>query len=839
MKRTNMRHRALAMLLLLAMILTALPLSAWAEELNGEQIFGTGGGTPLTQGSGEGTPEPSEGSATDTSKLIESISITMGGKDPSIKGTERESTEYQPYKSDLTIKITLNYDPLKHGALKKGDQLKVQLAPIEPDDGSGGHRDYIQFSTNGSVNGDFNGVVDETGEEKKIGELKFGSTTLYLNFEDFNEPFNATITLPYARTRDTDIEDYFAREENKNKTKLDFTVELQVNGQGQDRFIKLSVQKSTAQPPTEASFSKFGKYQQNDNHFLYNVSGATKLRKTNEVLIYDTPDINLKFNSDLKFYVRKSATDNGGESFIYSIPSSPTPYYNMSKRGNYQEATDPTKASAEDCQMWLYDLYYVVHEVTDSTKEVPMAEYEEQTITLTHPLLSEEKKTSIEPVSQPKHILFWVPTGQALTTEQQQQIDNAGGLNKKVGKGFFIRAYNLQYPESGNIGTYFRIIYDMEIANPSQVKNDKNDPLYFNSLSYYIQEIPNCPPGQTCTPIQAERSKSDDSGRNGKLNVTIPLVYSSYDAEISPYKPIRIAKVDQNNKPVKGAEFTIYRLNDDGTQGEIAKNNLNQEMSNLITDKDGKLVEKETGNTARVYLEKGKYQLVETVIPEGYKADKTTTDFEVVKGAVDLKIENTNQNPGETTEPSDGKMDITVSKKWLDKDGTALNTDSLPAVTVVLYRDGQKTAQTIELSGSNDWKNTFKDLPKKSDNNQEYKYTVKELDDKSNPLEAGNTFHLQDWDFVVSYKDFEITNKVKSDEGGGPNPPITPDQPDTPHKPDQPKKPDEPKKPDKPQEPEQPSKPNPAKPLTPEMIDKILKDFRKAVPIIPRAGVGR
>lgn len=44
MKRTNMRHRALAMLLLLAMILTALPLSAWAEELSGEQIFGTGGG---------------------------------------------------------------------------------------------------------------------------------------------------------------------------------------------------------------------------------------------------------------------------------------------------------------------------------------------------------------------------------------------------------------------------------------------------------------------------------------------------------------------------------------------------------------------------------------------------------------------------------------------------------------------------------------------------------------------------------------------------------------------------------------------------------------------------
>ena len=44
MKRTNMRHRTLAMFLLLVMLLTALPLSAWAEELSGEQIFGTGGG---------------------------------------------------------------------------------------------------------------------------------------------------------------------------------------------------------------------------------------------------------------------------------------------------------------------------------------------------------------------------------------------------------------------------------------------------------------------------------------------------------------------------------------------------------------------------------------------------------------------------------------------------------------------------------------------------------------------------------------------------------------------------------------------------------------------------
>jgi len=34
------------------------------------------------------------------------------------------------------------------------------------------------------------------------------------------------------------------------------------------------------------------------------------------------------------------------------------------------------------------------------------------------------------------NILFEVPAGQELTAEQQQMIDEAGGLNKAVGKGF-------------------------------------------------------------------------------------------------------------------------------------------------------------------------------------------------------------------------------------------------------------------------------------------------------------------------------------------------------------------------------------------------------------------
>lgn len=287
------------------------------------------------------------------------------------------------------------------------------------------------------------------------------------------------------------------------------------------------------------------------------------------------------------------------------------------------------------------DLYYLVDEVDDPATEVPMADYEETTMELSHPLLEDDaEKKSLQPVSRPKDILFYVPVGQELTEEQKAQIDAAGGLNKKVGKGFFIHAYNVQNPDVAK-GTYFTIYYNMDIANASPVKDDKGGPVYFNSMSYYIQEIPNCPPGEQCAPIEAERSKVAESKRNGKLNVKHSIIYSSYDAEISPYKPVNIVKKDQKDTPVAGAEFTIYMVNPDQTRGEIAKNNMNQEMTGLISNAEGKLVDKETGQPVRIFLKAGHYELVETVVPTGYKTEKSSTFFEVTKGALSLPVINT------------------------------------------------------------------------------------------------------------------------------------------------------------------------------------------------------
>ena len=94
-------------------------------------------------------------------------------------------------------------------------------------------------------------------------------------------------------------------------------------------------------------------------------------------------------------------------------------------------------------------------------------------------------------------------------------------------------------------------------------------------------------------------------------------------------------------------------------------------------------------------------------VPNGYT---------VKQGDGDKKYELTNTYTG-------GDTEYTVEKKWagVDKD------DPLPAkVKVTLYRDGDKTEETAELTQDNDWKHVFKDLKKYRTDGSEYEYSVRE-----------------------------------------------------------------------------------------------------------------
>ena len=766
-------------------------------------------------------PVSGVGGGVDTSNLVKSITFEMAGKNPEIAGANKDTAPYEKFKNPLTMEIKLKYDPQTNGIIKKGDSLKIQLKNLQPTTDN-----YITFHGSASIDGDFNGKVDETGELKKIGYLKFSRDGINLVFEDFNEPFNATISLKFAKLNDYNIDKYFAN--NPEATKLELITQLFINDLEQDRYVKLFLPKPTIQEPTKPDLYKTGMFWPEDNKFLYNIRGITQLRKTNEVLFFDTPDVNLAFNSELKFFITKSGNDNNGMRVIYSIPTSRQSYFNFTKydqlnKPNWGAAIDPSKADPTDFQMWLYDIYYKVDDVDYPKTQVPMAEYKEQTIKLTHPLLPEDQKNSIEPVSQPKHILFYVPTGQELTEEQKTQIENAGGLNKKVGKGFFIRAYNLQNPLISK-GTYFYINYNMEIVNQSQVKNDKDDPLYFNSMSYYLQEIPNCPPGATCTPIQAERSKVADSNMGGKLNVNNPIIYSNYNAEISKYKPINIVKQDDKGNPVAGAEFTIYKVNNDGSRGPIAKNNYSEEMTNLISDANGKLVDKTSNKAARIYLEKGKYELVETKVPDGYENENVSKVFDVVKGAVNLKIVNKKTGSQPDPDPGTNPSYQVVNIKKQDDKGNAL--EGAEFTIYEINEDGSrgpvaKNKDKVELSNLISNKDG-----KLVDKTSKELVTIELVKGKYTLVETkapkGYTADSQSTEFEVKDQELTltITNK-KSQETPDPDQPKpdNPDKPKPPVNPDKPVKPtpDEPERPEpnKPLEPNVPSNPEPNDPIDP------------------------
>ena len=76
-------------------------------------------------------------------------------------------------------------------------------------------------------------------------------------------------------------------------------------------------------------------------------------------------------------------------------------------------------------------------------------------------------------------------------------------------------------------------------------------------------------------------------------------------------------------------------------------------------------------------------------------------------------------------------IEITVEKKWEDKNGAAVtDTTGLPAVTVTLYRkadgsDVEETAQVVQLNNSNDYSETYT-VPIRDPNNNRYSYYIKE-----------------------------------------------------------------------------------------------------------------
>ncbi len=148
-----------------------------------------------------------------------------------------------------------------------------------------------------------------------------------------------------------------------------------------------------------------------------------------------------------------------------------------------------------------------------------------------------------------------------------------------------------------------------------------------------------------------------------------------------------VKKDDVTDATLKNATFKLVKAD-----GELVK-------ENLTTNNQGEL------RIDDLFL--GKYQLIETKAPAGYRLEETPIDIDITEDNQVIEKVMTNEKI----------TDITVEKKWNNSSGDN------ESVTVKLL----PTDQTVKLSEKNDWKATFKDLSVYDEAGEAIDYQVEEL----------------------------------------------------------------------------------------------------------------
>lgn len=186
----------------------------------------------------------------------------------------------------------------------------------------------------------------------------------------------------------------------------------------------------------------------------------------------------------------------------------------------------------------------------------------------------------------------------------------------------------------------------------------------------------------------------EDKNGDGKLTVTVKTVDDVEAAFVNSFAGrVILHKVDENGKPLSGAEFRLYVWDDELNDWRVYANDSAD--GRYAVDKDGLLTV--TGLAA------GKYYFVETKAPAGYTiamgSDGNAKRYEFTIGIgaegstvvakVELEIENT-PTPSETTKPTEPGSppktgDNDMPGLWL-----ALLAMSMAGIVFTLTADGRK-----------------------------------------------------------------------------------------------------------------------------------------------------
>ncbi|MGO3167915.1 Cna B-type domain-containing protein [Senegalia sp. (in: firmicutes)] len=229
--------------------------------------------------------------------------------------------------------------------------------------------------------------------------------------------------------------------------------------------------------------------------------------------------------------------------------------------------------------------------------------------------------------------------------------------------------------------------------------------------------------------LQKETSKGQyetidkfTSDENGQIKTSNTL-------EAGNYQFVETKALDgykTNGSPVK---FTVnvnttktqeLKMTNEKKKGSIrlikkdaATNDLLEGAVFKLVDSEGKEIEKDlrTNTDGEIIIDNlllGRYQLIETKVPESYELDETPIDIEITED--EQVVEKTMKNNQITN--------ILVEKKWNNGNG-----DTEPVTIKLLPTDN-----TIELNEGNKWKATFKNLRVYDDSKKEINYKVQEID---------------------------------------------------------------------------------------------------------------
>lgn len=662
--------------------------------------------------------------------------------------------------SNSTLKIEISYDKNNFAnPIKNDDKLQINLVPEDT------NKDFIYMDYSTSV---LNELMDNNKTPPvKVADLDMSSRSgVKFIFTGDAEQFNATLILPFEARKNV-ITKYF--KDHLDETEVTFKYNLQINGKDvENKTLEYTIKKPTPGSSvryfskTDGTYNKQGKL--GDGYFHYNIIFDTELRSPNEYVIYDLPDVNLGFDGELKIFDGESKQQLDDKIFSND---------NTDPNGKYEWS----KVNDNGTKVRVYDVYYVTKEPA-TQNQIRIPAWKEEKIQFHR---GDETVESMDTAIVPKDVLFEKPLGSKLTSKEEQEIEAKGGLYKKVGKGFKVRISDYKSKYLSEKGGHLTFIYRMNIKNSSPELNADGNPIYKNFATYYGQEIPNCKPGEKCEPIRSEKTKTYDNGspENPTIGVVKP---GTIGADVTaPETEFKKVEADKNNeplmdKPVKGAKFTIYKSDKDGSKGEIAKNRENVELKDLITDDQGKLTK--NGKSVPLTLDKGYYIVREISSPEGYEIIKKDTKLTVGYKATTLAIAN------KKSKPIEGIYNATYEFKAENE------SDKLPESVMTLrpfdsteYKDGE----------------TVNAIPP----------TLKEV-----KVANGK------WIFTGYKNDTQTVKKAdvnfigiwKFKKGNEPSDPHNPSEPSNPSNPNEPEKP-EPNNPSIPSEPLNPN--NPLKPSTP------------------------